>query len=144
MEENQENKSISSDKVSDEELAELVKALSGTTPLPDEKNNVFTFLNNVAKSEDTTKLGNLKEEELGTPILPLRSDKSLSLWSGDVMENQFLKNFFLKEAEITTSTSLSKDGFLSKLAVLNKKEIADVTKPKKINRGWFGHKKEEE
>ena len=142
MEENQESKPL--DKTSDEELADLVKMISGTTPVPDEKHNVFTFLTNVAVSQDTTKLGNLKEEELGNPSLPLRSDKSLSLWAGEVMENNFLESFFLKEAEITTSTSLSKDGFLTKLAVLSKKEIADVTKPKKLNRGWFRSKKEEE
>ena len=78
------------------------------------------------------------------PRLPTRSDKSLALFSGELIENKFFKSYFEKESEITTSTSLSRDGFLTKLAVLQKKEIADTTKPKKINKGWFKKKEDKE
>ena len=132
------------DKVNDEqfieEVAEKLGALAGVTPTPEEKQSIFTFLTNVALAEDTTKLGNLREEELGMPIMPVRSDKSLALWCGDVMDNPFFERYFLKESEDTTSTSLSRDGFLDKLAVLQKREVADLTKPKKVNKGWFGQK----
>ena len=129
------------EQMSDEEIASMIQKLAGTTPLPEEKHNVYTFLTNVAISQDTTKIGNLTPDELGMPSLPLRSDKSLALWSIKVMDNPFFDDFFNSEAEITTSTSLSKNGFLVDRAVLQRREIADITKPKKENKGWF-HKKD--
>lgn len=132
------------DTMSDEEILQKISQLAGSTPQPDEKQNAFTFLNNIAIAKDTTKVGFLREEELGMPILPVRSDKSLALWSGQVMENPFFEDFFKRESEDTTSTSLSREGFLAKLAVLQKREIADLTKPKKQNRGWFHRKEPEE
>ena len=140
----EEEKTPIKNELSEEELAEKIASLVGVTPVPEEKTNMYTFLTNIAIAEDTTKIGYLKEEELGMPTLPVRSDKSLALWSGEVMENPFFQNFFLKESEDTTSTSLSRDGFLAKLAVLQKKEIADVTKPKRENKGWFKPKEKED
>lgn len=137
-------KSIIDDSMTEEQLAELIQKVAGTTPVPDEKQNVHTFLNNIALADDTTKIGYLKEEELGMPSLPTRSDKSLALWSEEIMDNSFFKDFFIKEAEITTATSLSRDGFLVKQATLQKREIADVTKPRKENKGWFKPKEKEE
>ena len=142
--ENQREKSIIDDSMTEEELAEMIQKIAGTTPVPDEKQNVHTFLNNIALADDTTKLGYLTETELGMPILPVRSDKSLALWSGEVMDNMFFEKYFLKESEDTTSTSLSRDGFLVKQATLQKREIADLTKPKKENKGWFKSKEKEE
>ena len=43
-------------------------------------------------------------------------------------------------AEITTATSLSKEGFLLRLSVTQKKELADVTAKPKKNKGWFRKK----
>jgi len=130
--------------MSDEELAEKLQLLAGSTPMPDQKYSMYTFLHNVATADDTTKIGNLSQEELGLPQLPLRADKSLALWSGEVIENKFFQQFFEKEAENTTSTSLSKDGKLIGLAVLQRREMADMTKPRKINKGWFKPKEKEE
>ena len=138
-----EKEGIIDDSLTDEQLARIIEKVSGTTPMPEEKHNIYTFLTNIAVAEDTTKVGYLKEEELGMPILPIRTDKSLALWSGEVMENLFFEKFFSAESEITTSTSLSKDVFLAKLGVLQKREIADVTKPKKENKGWFKKKEKE-
>ena len=76
--------------------------------------------------------------------MPVRSDKSLALWSGQIMNNPFFEEYFNKESEDTTSTSLSRDGFLVKQATLQKREVADLTKPKKENKGWFRSKEKEE
>lgn len=128
--------------LSSEEMETLTK-LMGTTPLPDEKHNVHTFLFNVATAKDTTKLGFLEPEELGKPKLPVRSNKNMALIADKIMENDMFKEYFLAEGEITTATSLSKEGFLMKMAVTQKREIADVTKKRKISRGWFKKKEEE-
>ena len=131
------------DNMTDEELAEKLQLLAGTTPVPDQKYSVFTFLHNVAIADDTTKIGNLNQDELGMPQLPLSTDKSLGLWCSEVMENPFFAKFFNMEGEITTSTSLSKDAKLISLAVLQRREIADITKHRKPNKGWFTKKDKE-
>jgi len=52
----------------------------------------------------------------------------------------YFADYFSKKAEITTSTSLSKEAKLLTLAVMsvNKTEISELTKPpRKENKSWF-------
>jgi hypothetical protein len=111
----------------------------------EQKANLHTFLTNVIKSPDTTRVGNLNEEELGLSILPLRTNKELSLFCSNLAGNETWANYFEGMAQIGTSTSLSKNGFLLKIAITSKKEssLADVT-PRKENKGWFKKKDKEE
>jgi hypothetical protein len=126
--------------MSAEEIEEQISELVGTAPQADEKQNVHTFLFNVVKAQDTTKLGNLKEEEVGLPKLPVRTYQELALFCNDVGNMPYFTKYFNKKSEIMTSTSLSKEAKLINLAVMHRKEIADVTEQKKENRGWFGKK----
>ena len=136
--------------MTDEELSEdekkvLSEYLGGFgAQVPEDKHTLHTFLFRIATSDDTTKTGNLTNDELGNPEFPVRSYKSFALWSDKVIRNKYLKEYFEKESEDTTSTSLSRDGFLDKLAVLTKKELADTTKKQTVNRGWFRRKQPEE
>lgn len=129
-----------------QQIAEVIQQAMGGAPQPEPKHNVHTFLWNVATSEDTTKTGYLKDEEVGIPIHPLRAVKEFALISDDIIGNEFIMNYFRKEAEIITSTSLSRDGFLDKLATTTTKQIADITKHRKPNKSWFkkSDNKEEE
>ena len=137
-----------SDEISDEELAQKISQLVGTTPIPEEKINVHTFLHNVATAEDTTKLGYLVVDkdvnELGTPRFPMRTLKELELYCNDVANMGYYADYFKKKAEILTSTSLSRDAKLLSLAVLQKREIADTTKKMKVNKSWFKRKEKGE
>jgi hypothetical protein len=120
------------------ELNELAQRLYGTTPSAEEKQNIHTFLNNVAISKDTTKTGNLSVEELGNPTLPLRTYQELELFCREVANMDYYAEYFRKKGEILTATSLSKDAKLLNLAVLQKREVEDTTKPKrKENKSWF-------
>src|SRR3972149_1343474 len=115
--------------MADEELTaaetEQMKELLGYgTSIPDGKHNAHSFLNNVAVAHDTTKTGYLNETELGTMQNPVRSYKMLARFAGDIMGKPFLKEFFLGCSEDGTSTSLSKDAMLLKLAVTQKRELA--------------------
>lgn len=128
-----------------QEDRELLKNYSSfAAPLPEEKHNVHSFLHKVATSDDTTKVGNLTAEEIGLPRLNLRTYKELALIANTIMDNKFISDYYDKESEILTSTSLSKDGKLINLAVLQKRQIEDVTKPKKENSGWFKKKEPEQ
>lgn len=124
------------------EIKELQDAIYGDAPTPTDKMSVHSFLDNVARAKDTTKLGYLKEEEIGMPQLPIRANKELALISEDIMQNNFISDYFKKEAEITTSTSLSRQGFLIKQATVSHRKIEDVTKMPKEKSGWFKKKEQ--
>lgn len=133
------------DNLSEQQIAERLASLVGTTPQQEEKQNVHTFLHNVATSDDTTKTGFLDEAELGMPKLPERTLKELSLFCNEVANMEYYGSYFAKKAEILTSTSLSKNAKLINLAVLQKRQIEDVTKtPRKPSSSWFKKKKPDE
>ena len=111
------------------------------TPSMEERQNVHTFLHNVAITKDTTKLGFLSEIELGTPKLPLRTFKELQLFCQDIMDQEQFGDYFKKKGEILTSTSLSKDAKLLTSAILQKREVSDISKPRVISKSWFKPKK---
>lgn len=106
------------------------------------KQNVHTFLHNVAIAEDTTKLGFLREEEIGNMSNPVRSFKHLGLFADKIMKKEGLRDFFYANSEIATSTSLSRGGFLVDRAVVQKRELKDTTNSlmKKENKSWFKKK----
>lgn len=120
--------------ISEEEAEEILRGIS------EGKHSVHNFLNNVAKTKDTTKVGYLKEEEIGTPRLPTRTYKELAIFSDEIADEREWRDYFNKMSEVLTSTSLSKDGFLIKAAITTKKELADVSPQRKENRGWFKKK----
>ncbi len=135
--------------MSDEEaLMKLAKAMKDNAPTQEDKQNVHIFLHNVAVSKNTTKTANLRDDdelnELGIPQYSVRGLLDMALISGKIMNNDYFKGYFEKEAENVLATSLSRAGFLIKQATTTTKQVADVTKRRKINTGWFGKKKVEE
>jgi hypothetical protein len=106
------------------------------------KANVHSFFTNVIKANDTTKTGNLNQDELGMSKLPVRTYKELALFSKEIANEDGWADYFNKMSEIQTAKSLSKDAILIKLSVTNKKELADMTPEKKKNKGWFSRKEE--
>lgn len=127
--------------LNEDEINELRKH---SYPVPDERHNTHTFLAKVLKTEDTTKVGNLTEEELGMARHPVRAFKEFALISEKICEDPLMTEFFNQEAENVLATSLSKNGKLIGLAVIQKRVIEDETKPKKVNTGWFSKKKPKE
>lgn len=123
--------------LTESEKAEVRELLGYGANLPEPKQNVHTFLFNVATADDTTKLGYLKEEEIGMLPNPIRSYKHLAQFAREVMKKENLAKFFEANSEIVTSTSLSRQGFLVDRAVVQKRELKDTTKTMKENKGWF-------
>ena len=103
------------------------------------------FAKVINEKQPTTKVGNLNENELGVSKLPLRTYLELALFCKEIVGDDDFAEYFKKMGAIQTDTSLSKDGFLMKLLVTMKKELADVSpKTKKENKGWFRKNKTEE
>jgi len=102
-----------------------------------EKESIHGVFNNIIKSKDTTKTGNLSIDELGNPKLPVRTYKELALFCEDIYTDKDWSRYFSAMSEIVTSTSLSKEALLLRLLVTQKKELADTSEKtkKEINHG---------
>lgn len=134
------------EELSDEEaLMKIAAAMKDNVTAHEERQSVHTFLFNIATAKDTTKIGNLQVDkeinELGMPQQSVRGSKEMALIAEKIMDNNFFKDYFEKEVENTLATSLSREGFLVKQATVQTKQVADVTKRRKINKGWFGKEK---
>ena len=135
--------------ISDEEaIMKIAAAMKGNAPTLEDKQSVHAFLHNVATADKSTKVGNLRDDkdmnELGLPIHNVRGSLEMARISDKIMGNKFFKEYFQAEAEDTLATSLSRDGFLVRQATTQTKQVADVTRRRKINKGWFGSKQVEE
>jgi hypothetical protein len=132
----------------DEALLKLAQAMKDNAPTPEDRQSVHTFLHNIAIAKNTTKTGNLRDDkdmnELGVPLYTVRGARDMALISDEIMDNKYFKRFFKKDAEITLSTSLSREGFLVRQGTTQTKQVADITKRRTINKGWFGKQKIQE
>jgi len=135
------------EELSDEEaIMKIAAAMKDNAPSQEDKQSIHTFLFNVATAPITTKVGNLRDDkeinELGIPVHNVRGSLEMARISSLIMENDFFKDWFEQEAESTLATSLSREGFLVKQATTQTKQVADVTRRKKINKGWFKSREE--
>ena len=135
---------VANDQLTQDELIELQRFLTVDGPQAEAKHNVHSFLREVATSKDTTKTGFLLDPELGSPKLPVRTHKELATFSKDVIQRKVFEDYFKSMSEITTSTSLSREAKLLELAVINRRQLEDVTKRPRAKRGWFKKKEEPE
>jgi len=111
-------------------------------PKKKEEHNIFAFFRRVISMPDTTRTSFLTADELGLVKIPLRTNLSIALYCKQ-MGLRGLSSHFEKEAHITSDSSLSRDGFLDKLAVTQKREMETKTrKPAVVNKGWFKKKEE--
>jgi len=138
--------------LSDEEaILKIAQAMKDNAPSQEDKQNVHTFLTNVVKEEGvehSSKIGNLRDDkemnELGVPVWNVRGCLEMARISGKIIGNDFFKGYFESAAIETLGTSLSREGFLIKMAVTQTKQVSDATKRRKINKGMFGSKRIEE
>lgn len=123
-----------------EQLKELMKDYG--SPNPEEKHNQHVFLSKVAEAIDNTKTGFLKDEELGFTRFSLRSYKEMELAAKQLQLNNTWADYFQAKGQILTATSLSRNGFLTNLAVIQRKQIEDMnlSNSAKPNSGWFKRK----
>lgn len=148
---NEEQKPDNQEISDDEAIMRIASALKDGVPPQDDKQNVHTFLINVVQTEDIDKIikvGNLRDDkdlnELGNPRWNARGALEMARISEMIMVNPFFQEYFVKQTGETLSTSLSREGFLIRQATTSTRQVADITKRKKINKGWFGKEKIEE
>ena len=112
----------------------------------EQKESIPSFFTKVVQAKDTTKTGNLTQEELGFPNLPVRTYKELSTFCNKLINKPKWADYFDAMSENQTSTSLSKNAILLQLVTTSNRvqKFQDITQEKKENRGWFGKKNKEQ
>jgi len=128
----------------EEQLALQSAIVKYGSPQAEVKHNTHTFLKEVLDTKDTSKVGFLSGDELGIPSHPVRVLKELALFSSKIIDNPFMNEYFITDAENTLATSLSREGFLDKLAVIQVKKNIDEQKIKNVNKSWFKKKEKTE
>ena len=133
---------MSEEEFTDEDL-ETLDQLGLGYPKQSEKQNIFAFFKRVITMADTTRTSNLTEDEMGAVKVPVRTNLELAQYC-KAMGLTGLGNYFLAESQIISNSSLSREGFLDKLAVTQKRELETKSKSSLAKRrGWFKKKKEE-
>lgn len=94
--------------------------LDASYPTVKEESNLYNLFWKVLKKEDSTKVANLKKEEIGSLGISVRDAQKVGML-GHLFGHPTFGNFFFQMAEITNSTSMSRDGWFTELFVSQKK-----------------------
>jgi hypothetical protein len=126
------------------EETEILKSMGvvGSYPQEEEKQNIFTFFRKVISMEDNSRTANLTKDEIGEPRIPVRTCKQLSLFC-NALGSKGLAWYFNENAQIVLGTSLSREGFLDRLAVTQKREVEAKRRNLTQNKSWFKPKGQE-
>lgn len=114
------------------------------TPAYEKKDDLFSLFWKMVNKADSSKIANLSKQELGMLNLPVRDCQKIALLATTLNHKGFAK-FFLAQAEIISSTSLSKGGFLPQIVVTSRRvkakddrELPEALKqPAKKKRRFF-------
>lgn len=110
-----------------------------------EEKGIDNFFLEIIRDKDSFKIGNLDKDELGVPQLPIRTLIELADDCALIPSMSSFKEDFEGQAKNLIATSLSKEGFLIKARITQKKELLDTDKRKdRVKKGLFGKKEEEE
>jgi len=109
-----------------------------------EEKGIDNFFLEIIRNDDSLKLGNLTQDEIGLPQLPVRTLVELADDCENIPSMSSFVDDFRKQAQNMIASSLSKEGFLIKARITQKKELLDSDKRKQKRRSLFGRVEEEE
>ena len=133
----------------EEQLAQLEEQLDtlGTEeedkdyPKAPDKDNVFKFFRYILDLKDSSKVGNLTDEELGRMKLSVRGYQDIANYA-EAEKLHRVNTYMMKKGEIVLATSLSRKALLAQLFVTQIKKEQKIGKPE-IKRGLFSSKPKE-
>lgn len=94
--------------------------LEASYPTVKEESSIYNLFWKVLQRRDSTKVANLKKEELGSLGITVRDSQKLGML-GHLFGHPTFGDFFFNVAEITNATSMAKDGWFTELFVSQKK-----------------------
>jgi len=110
----------------DEEVERQQEAYGDQTPAYEKKDDLYSLFWKVVKSTDSSKVGNLKKEELGMLDLSVRDCQKIALLA-ETLGHLGFAQFFREQGEIILATSASREGWLPTLFVSQRKLKARET-----------------
>ena len=120
MEEDQDlNPNLDSD-LNSEDLDYAEDEIDFTNPEPKSLGGIYALFNTVLKRLDSTKVGNLDKDELGSLGISVRECKRIALLA-DTFGHPIFADFFKSQAGIISDSSMSKSGWFTELFVTSKK-----------------------
>ena len=109
-----------------------------------EEKGIDNFFLEIIRTNNTIKVGNLEEDELGKPRIPIRTMLKLKEDCRLIPSMSSFTTDFENQVENVLASSLSKEGFLIKARITQKKELLDNKKKKRSIKTLFGRKEVEE
>ena len=112
----------------------------GSYPDATPKESIFTFFRHILGIDDSSKVANLDRRELGMLDLSVRNSEYLA-GIGYMLHNKSYGDYFMRKAEITLATSMSKKGWLPELVVSQKKFSQRTVQPMNVQtnkKGFLG------
>ena len=131
-----------------EKLEEELKKIDGKgssygSPKELSKDSLFKFFSTILSMEDTTRIGNLTNPEVGITKLGVRDYQELAAYA-EAEGLDVVKDYLMNKSKIITSTSMSRKGFWPQLFVTQIKKEQKLKEPTKEKKKWFGKEKKEE
>jgi hypothetical protein len=109
----------------------------GSYPGSSSRDSIFTFFSRILGLKDSSKVANLDRRELGMLDLSVRNCEYLA-GLGTLLHNKSYNDFFMRKAEITNATSMSKKGWLPELVVSQKKFSQRTVQPMSLQQAKKG------
>jgi len=138
------------EEITDEQIKELEEELkkleekdtSYGSPKPIDKDSLYKFCRDILRFPDTTRIGNLTNQELGLAKLGVRHYQEISAYA-KAEGLDIVAKYLMNKSQIVTATSMSRKGFWAELFFTTIKKEKKAKEPKKEKTGLFGKKKEE-
>jgi len=123
-----------------EQLKELMGQGDYGYPKPPSKDTQYKFFREILKLENSTKVSNYTNREIGLPRLPVRAYYDIALYA-DAEDLPKVAAYLRGRAEVINSTSMGRKGWLGQLFVTQiKKEQKVKTSEDVQKKGWFAKK----
>lgn len=113
-----------------ENQQEIQDEVYGESPAMDKKDDLYSLFWKVVKSKESSKVGNLTDEELGMLDISVRDCQKIALLAQTLGHPGFAM-WMMEQSEIVLATSASRSGWLPELFVSQRK----FTTKTKENRG---------
>src|SRR3990167_2035739 len=121
-----------------EELEKYSELLGKGQPLSPEQINRYTLLKNIIERDDTSKVGNIDDDE----TFAVRSLQNVSLLVG-ILDYPVVSDYWKRKSEIILATSLSKKISLINAAITEKKSYStSERKEERRRKGWIFSRKD--
>ena len=121
-----------------EELEKYSELLGKGQPLSPEQINRYTLLKNIIERDDTSKVGNIDDDE----TFAVRSLQNVSILVG-ILDYPVVSDYWKRKSEIILATSLSKKMALINAAITEKKSYStSERKEERRRKGWIFSRKD--